>query len=110
MSDDRARQRALGVAALLATLFCFSFGSTLIKLSETPGVTVAFWRLLLCSGIWVLILRIAEHRWPTREGFRAALVPGIAFGDDRCIRLSCAAGEATITDGLARLQRFIAAL
>ncbi|MFZ9952733.1 MAG: pyridoxal phosphate-dependent aminotransferase [Vulcanococcus sp.] len=39
-----------------------------------------------------------------------AVVPGVAFGDDRCIRLSCAAGEATITDGLARLQRFIAGL
>ncbi|MFZ9849803.1 MAG: pyridoxal phosphate-dependent aminotransferase [Vulcanococcus sp.] len=39
-----------------------------------------------------------------------AVVPGVAFGDDRCIRLSCAAGEATIEDGLARLGRFIAAL
>ena len=39
-----------------------------------------------------------------------AVVPGVAFGDDRCIRLSCAAGEATITDGLARLQRFIEGL
>jgi len=36
-----------------------------------------------------------------------AVVPGVAFGDDRCIRLSCAAGEATIRDGLARLGRFI---
>jgi aspartate aminotransferase len=39
-----------------------------------------------------------------------AVVPGVAFGDDRCIRLSCAAGEATIEDGLARLGRFIAGL
>jgi aspartate aminotransferase len=39
-----------------------------------------------------------------------AVVPGVAFGDDRCIRLSCAAGEATIRDGLSRLQRFIASL
>ena len=39
-----------------------------------------------------------------------AVVPGVAFGDDRCIRLSCAAGEATISDGLARLQRFIEGL
>jgi aspartate aminotransferase len=39
-----------------------------------------------------------------------AVVPGVAFGDDRCIRLSCAAGPATIEDGLARLQRFLAAL
>jgi len=39
-----------------------------------------------------------------------AVVPGIAFGDDRCIRLSCAAAEATIDDGLERLQRFLEAL
>ena len=36
-----------------------------------------------------------------------AVVPGIAFGDDRCIRLSCAASEATIDDGLERLARFL---
>jgi aspartate aminotransferase len=35
-----------------------------------------------------------------------ALVPGIAFGDDRCIRLSCAASPATLRDGLDRLARF----
>jgi len=35
-----------------------------------------------------------------------AVVPGVAFGDDRCIRLSCAASPATIEDGLERLQRF----
>ena len=39
-----------------------------------------------------------------------AVVPGIAFGDDGCIRLSCAASEPTIDDGLERLQRFLAAL
>jgi aspartate aminotransferase len=39
-----------------------------------------------------------------------AVVPGVAFGDDRCIRLSCAAANATIEDGLNRLQRFIRSL
>ena len=39
-----------------------------------------------------------------------AVVPGVAFGDDRCIRLSCAAADATINDGLARLQRFLDSL
>ena len=39
-----------------------------------------------------------------------AAVPGVAFGDDRCIRLSCAAAPATIEDGLERLARFFAAL
>jgi aspartate aminotransferase len=39
-----------------------------------------------------------------------AVVPGVAFGDDHCIRLSCAASNTTIEDGLARLRRFIAGL
>jgi aspartate aminotransferase len=39
-----------------------------------------------------------------------AVVPGGAFGDDRCIRLSCAAADATIQDGLSRLKRFLQSL
>jgi aspartate aminotransferase len=39
-----------------------------------------------------------------------AVVPGVAFGDDRCIRLSCAAAPATINDGLQRLERFLGQL
>ena len=39
-----------------------------------------------------------------------AVVPGVAFGDDRCIRLSCAASPATIADGLESLQRFLSSL
>jgi aspartate aminotransferase len=37
-------------------------------------------------------------------------VPGVAFGDDRCIRLSCAAAPDTLQDGLERLRRFLASL
>ena len=39
-----------------------------------------------------------------------AVVPGVAFGDDRCIRLSCAAAPDTLHDGLERLGRFLASL
>jgi aspartate aminotransferase len=39
-----------------------------------------------------------------------AVVPGVAFGDDRCIRLSCAASDATLLDGLDRLSKFQASL
>ena len=38
-----------------------------------------------------------------------AIVPGGAFGDDRCVRLSCAVSRETITDGLARLARLLPA-
>ena len=39
-----------------------------------------------------------------------AVVPGVAFGDDGCIRLSCAASETTLEDGLSRLDWFIRGL
>jgi aspartate aminotransferase len=39
-----------------------------------------------------------------------AVVPGGALGDDRCIRLSCAASPAIIEDGVERLQHFGASL
>ncbi len=39
-----------------------------------------------------------------------AVVPGVAFGDDRCIRLSCAVKTATIDDGLSRLNSFLQTL
>ncbi|MEB3169784.1 MAG: pyridoxal phosphate-dependent aminotransferase [Synechococcaceae cyanobacterium] len=35
-----------------------------------------------------------------------AVVPGVAFGDDRCIRFSCAASGEALLDGLERLRRF----
>ena len=36
-----------------------------------------------------------------------AVVPGAAFGDDRCIRLSCAVSRETIGDGLQRLRTML---
>lgn len=39
-----------------------------------------------------------------------AVVPGIAFGDDRCIRLSCATSTEEIEDGLQRLRAFQSSL
>lgn len=39
---------------------------------------------------------------------RVAAVPGAAFGEDRCIRLSIAAADEQITEGIARMGRFVA--
>ncbi len=33
-----------------------------------------------------------------------AMVPGAAFGDDRCIRLSCAVSDTIISEGISRLK------
>lgn len=82
-SDLMARMptgTTLGLTALVAVIVLFSAGSTLVKLAETPGITVAFWRMLLCSLIWWAILWITEKRWLSRADLRASLIPGIAFG------------------------------
>ena len=36
-----------------------------------------------------------------------AVVPGLAFGNSRCIRLSCAVSRETISDGLSRLTQLL---
>lgn len=68
------------MAALVAVIITFSWGSTLVKLAETPAVALAFWRLTVSSAIWVVVLRVTEGRWLSRVDLRASLVPGIAFG------------------------------
>lgn len=44
------------------------------------------------------------------EEAQVAVVPGIAFGDDNCIRFSYAASRATIAEGLDRVARVIEAI
>ena len=39
------------------------------------------------------------------ENYGLAMVPGAAFGDDSCIRLTCAVSHETICDGLQRLNQ-----
>jgi len=80
IAERRPQGRALGLTALVAVIACFSLGSTLVKLAHTPGVTVAFWRMILCSFIWIGILRVTERRWLAWSDIRPAMVPGIAFG------------------------------
>lgn len=44
------------------------------------------------------------------ESQEVAVIPGIAFGDDQCIRLSYATDMATIEKGLDRLEKFVNSL
>ncbi len=57
---------------------------------------------------WGLDSMTLCNRLLDEEGL--AVVPGVAFGDDRCIRLSCAAAPDTLRDGMERLRRFAARL
>lgn len=83
-STRRLQGRTLGLVALVAVILSFSLGSTLVKLADTPGVAIAFWRMVVCSIIWVVILRLTERRWLSWADIKPALVPGILFGLNIC--------------------------
>src|ERR1700710_2653275 len=57
----------------------FSLSSTLVKRAESPGVLIAFWRMVTVSVIWNLVLA-GTGRHITLANLRQAFVPGIFFG------------------------------
>jgi drug/metabolite transporter (DMT)-like permease len=82
-SDPVARRLSattLGVLAVAGLVVAFSLSSTLVKRAETPGVLVAFWRMLAVSVLWNALL------WATRRGrvtladARQVWLPGVCFG------------------------------
>ena len=48
--------KALGVLAVVGLVIAFSLSSTLVKRAESPGVLVAFWRMVTASVVWNLLL------------------------------------------------------
>jgi drug/metabolite transporter (DMT)-like permease len=57
----------------------FSFSSTLVKRAETAGVLVAFWRLVVVSVAWNLVLWSSGRR-VTFRNVRAVWICGVFFG------------------------------
>jgi drug/metabolite transporter (DMT)-like permease len=71
--------KAWGALAVVGLVVAFSLSSTLVKRAETPGVLVAFWRMVVVSVIWNAYLWTTGRR-VTWHHVRQALVPGIFFG------------------------------
>lgn len=67
-------QPGLGLAAVLTALLGLSLGSTIVKKSGAPGLSVAVWRLLFGSAIWMVVL----HGRGGRLSKRAARLAGPA--------------------------------
>lgn len=76
----RQSARTLGLAAMGVAVLTFSLGSTLVKKAGIPGPALAFWRMVLTSMSWGLILWVTERRTVTRHELRRALLPGTIFG------------------------------
>ena len=73
------RARTLGVLAVVGLVAAFSLSSTLAKRAETPGVLVAFWRMIAVSVLWNAILWSTARR-VTRADVRQVWIPGVFFG------------------------------
>ena len=71
--------KALGVLAVIGMVIAFSLSSTLVKRAESPGVLVAFWRMLTVSLVWNALLW-TTGRTITMRDVRQAFVPGVFFG------------------------------
>ncbi len=71
--------KTLGVLAVIGLVAAFSLSSTLVKRAETPGVLVAFWRMLMVSVLWNLVLWSTGRR-VTRDDVRQVWLPGVFFG------------------------------
>jgi drug/metabolite transporter (DMT)-like permease len=67
------------VLAVIGLVVAFSLSSTLVKRAETPGVLVAFWRMLTVSLAWNVVLWITGRRVTTAD-VRAVWIPGVFFG------------------------------
>ena len=72
--------RPIGLLAMVAVVVTFSAGSTIVKKSGVPGPTVAFWRMLGASVIWMIMLRITEHRFVTARELRRSALAGMLIG------------------------------
>jgi drug/metabolite transporter (DMT)-like permease len=71
--------RTLGALAVVGVVVAFSLSSTLVKRAHSPGVLVAFWRMVSVSIVWNLYL-LSTGRRVTMRNVRQAFVPGIFFG------------------------------
>jgi drug/metabolite transporter (DMT)-like permease len=71
--------KAFGVLAVVGLVVAFSLSSTLVKRAESPGVLVAFWRMVTVSVVWNVLLWSTGRRI-TRQDVRQVLVPGVFFG------------------------------
>ncbi|MEO8693406.1 MAG: DMT family transporter [Acidimicrobiales bacterium] len=71
--------KSLGALAVVGVTVAFSLSSTLVKRAHSPGVLLAFWRMVTVSVIWNAYLRSTGRRVTLRH-VRQALVPGAFFG------------------------------
>jgi drug/metabolite transporter (DMT)-like permease len=77
--SGRFSAKTLGALAVVGVVVAFSLSSTLVKRAHSPGVLIAFWRMVTVSVVWNVYLRSTGRR-VTLAHVRQAFVPGVFFG------------------------------
>jgi drug/metabolite transporter (DMT)-like permease len=77
--DRAVSARTFGVLAVVGLVVAFSVSSTLVKRADSPGVLVAFWRMVTVSVVWNLVLASTGRRI-TMDNVRQVWLPGVFFG------------------------------
>jgi drug/metabolite transporter (DMT)-like permease len=79
LDGRRLTALAFGVLAVVGLVVAFSLSSTLVKRAESPGVLVAFWRMVTVSVVWNAVLW-STGRHITLRDVRQVWLPGVFFG------------------------------
>jgi len=74
-----SRSRVAGTLAVIGVVVAFSLSSTLVKRAQTPGVLVAFWRMVIVAAVWNIWMSIKGRRI-TIGNARRVVVPGVFLG------------------------------
>jgi drug/metabolite transporter (DMT)-like permease len=75
------RTTAPGTAAILLAVVTWSFSNTLVKVSQLPALTFAFWRLWMGAAVLLAATRLAR-RSLTWEVVRESIPGGILLGTE----------------------------
>jgi drug/metabolite transporter (DMT)-like permease len=77
----RPLRPGIGLLAVVAALAGLSLGSTIVKKSAAPGLSVAIWRLVFGSAIWIVMLR-GRRGQLSRRAVRLAAPAAFFFAAD----------------------------
>lgn len=101
---ERSRSTNLpGVIAILAATACWSSAGVIAKNADQPGVVVAFWRLLIVTAVFGVLV-VATKRSITWPMLKRSIPGGLLFGCNLAVWFEAlrhaTVGIATVTSAL----------
>jgi drug/metabolite transporter (DMT)-like permease len=86
-APGHVRATRLGILAILGPVVAFSLMNIIVKVTTTPALVFAFYRLWLGSAVMLVLLRVTRRRL-TWAILRRSAVSGVLFGLNICFFFS----------------------